>query len=243
MLSGAKIENRTTPFYTTFIQKLVLLEAGLKGRGRYDISGLEEAKFEPGSTGGVLKNLLSIKRKREMDRIEAREHLRALEELVEIYDEKHKFTASDVCQIHKIWLGSIYSWAGKYRLINLSKGNFPFAPAREIPRLMNEFEEGPLREHTPCHFGSEGKTAEVLAVVHTELMLIHPFREGNGRVGRMLSVLMSLQAGLPPLDFRGILGKSRQEYFSAVQAGLSRNYRPMEEIFKSVIRKTLQTHA
>jgi len=108
---------------------------------------------------------------------------------------------------------------------------------------MNEFEEGPLREYTPCHFKSESRTAQALAVVHAELMLIHPFRDGNGRVGRMLSVLMSLQAGLPPLDFRGILGKSRQDYFSAVQAGLSRNYGPMEEIFKSVIRKTLQTHA
>ena len=85
----------------------------MKGQGRYDISGLEEAKFEPGSTGGVLKNLLSIKSKQEMDRIEAREHLRALEDLVEIYDEKHRFIASNVSQIHKIWLGSIYSWAGK----------------------------------------------------------------------------------------------------------------------------------
>ena len=34
---------------------------------RYDASGLIEAQFEPGSRGRVLKNLLGIKRKREMD--------------------------------------------------------------------------------------------------------------------------------------------------------------------------------
>lgn len=215
----------------------------MESQGRYDPRGLDEAEFEPGSNRRVLKNLLGIKHKREMNQIEAKEHLRAFEELVEIYNEKQRFMASDVCQMHKIWLGSIYSWAGKYRQVNLSKGKFPFAPVREIYRLMNEFEKGPLHEYTPCHFRSEDKTAEALAVVHTELMLIHPFREGNGRVGRMLSVLMSLQAGLPPLDFRGILGKRKQEYFIAVQAGLSRNYRPMEDIFKSVILKTLQTHA
>ncbi len=33
--------------------------------------------------------------------------------------------------------------------------------------------------------------------VHEELVLIHPFREGNGRVARLLSTLMAFQAGLP----------------------------------------------
>ena len=144
--------------------------------------------------------------------------------------------------MHRIWLGSIYSWAGRYRQVNLSKGKFPFAPAREIARLMDEFEKGPLREHTPCHPESGVKPARALAVVHAELMLIHPFREGNGRVGRMLAVLMALQAGLPPLDFGGILGRRKQEYFNAVQTALTRDYKPMENIFESVIRRTLQTH-
>ena len=82
---------------------------------------------------------------------------------------------------------------------------------------------------------------KALAVVHAEVVLIHPFREGNGRVARMLSVLMSLQAGLPPLDFSGIVGKRKIEYISAVQEGMSRNYAQMEKIFKSVIRRTLRT--
>jgi cell filamentation protein len=43
--------------------------------------------------------------------------------------------------------------------------------------------------------------AQSLATVHVEFVLIHPFREGNGRVGRLLAVLMGLQAGLPPLYF------------------------------------------
>ena len=37
---------------------------------RYDISGLVEAQFEPGSRRRVLKNLLGVKSKREMDRLE-----------------------------------------------------------------------------------------------------------------------------------------------------------------------------
>ncbi len=175
-----------------------------------------------------------------MDRVEAREQLRALEELVRIYDASHRFTAADVRRIHKVWLGLVYPWAGNYRQVNISKGDFPFAAAREIPRLMSELERDHLRKFTPCRFASPDEVARALAVVHVELMLIHPFREGNGRVGRLLSILMALQAGLPPLDFRGIKGRRRQEYFVAVRAGLERSYEPMERIFSGVIRRTLR---
>ncbi len=77
--------------------------------------------------------MLGIKQKREMDRVEAREQLRALEELTRIYDESQRFTAADVRRIHKVWLGPVYPWAGNYRQVNISKGEFPFATAREIP--------------------------------------------------------------------------------------------------------------
>lgn len=175
-----------------------------------------------------------------MDRVEAREQLRALEEQVRIYDASHRFTATDVRRIHKVWLGPVYPWAGNYRQVNISKDDFPFAAAREIPRLMSELERDHLRKFTPCRFASPDEVARALAVVHVELMLIHPFREGNGRVGRLLSILMALQAGLPPLDFRGIKGRRRQEYFVAVRAGLERSYEPMERIFGGVIRRTFR---
>ena len=214
----------------------------MKKGGHYDALGLIEAQFEPGSRGRVLKNLLGIKSKREMDQIEAQEQLRTLEELVRIYDQTHRFTAADVRKIHKMWLEPIYAWAGNYRQVNLSKGDFPFAAANQIPRLMIEFEKGPLREYTPCRFTEMSEIARAIAVVHTELLLIHPFREGNGRVTRLLAVLMALQAGLPPLDFGNIKGRKRQEYFRAVQAGLDRDYKPMEEVFSAVIRRTRRVH-
>jgi cell filamentation protein len=214
----------------------------MKPFSRYDTSALEEAQFEPGSRGRVLKNFLGVKSKREMDKVEAREQLRALDELVGIYGPKHRFTSADICKIHRIWLGSIYPWAGRYRRVNLSKGQFPFATAEHIPRLMEDFEKSSLYKYTPCNFKETRKTIRAISVVHTELILIHPFRDGNGRVGRLLSFLMALQAKLPPLDFTEIKGKKKQEYFEAVQAGMDRNYGPMEKIFREVIDRTPQGH-
>ena len=210
----------------------------IKTGRRYETTGLVEGQYQPRSRGRVLRNLLGITRKREMDRRELMEQLRAMTELVDRYDRDHRFTADDICEIHRIWLGPVYAWAGKYRQVNLVKGDFPFAAAGHIPRLMAEFEKTTLANYTPCRSGSIEAIIRALAVVHTELVIIHPFREGNGRVARMLASLMSLQAGLPALDFGSVRARKRQEYFAAVQAGAGRDYRPMERIFTSVIRRT-----
>jgi cell filamentation protein len=59
---------------------------------RYDVSFLEEAQFEPGSHGRVLKNTLGIKRKREMDTAETLALKDALHTFLNMYDEAHSFT-------------------------------------------------------------------------------------------------------------------------------------------------------
>jgi cell filamentation protein len=79
--------------------------------------------------------------------------------------------------------------------------------------------------------------------VHAELILIHPFREGNGRCARLLATLMGLQAGLPALDFGGIRGETKRRYISAVHAALDRDYRPMTGIFRGVVARTLRAKA
>ncbi len=65
---------------------------------------------------------------------------------------------------------------------------------------MAELEHKQLRKYTPCLFESRDKLIQALAEVHVELMLVHPFREGDGRLRRLLATLMALQAGLPVLD-------------------------------------------
>jgi len=211
-----------------------------KRTGRYDTTGLLENTYEPGSRNRVLKNLLGIKRKREMDEAEAGALSRALEAVLDLYDRDHRFTSADICRIHQLWLGGIYEWAGRYRQVDISKGNLRFTPSRFIGPQMEEFEREILRRYTPCTFASQEEVVTALAVVHAELVRIHPFREGNGRVARLLAILMALQAGLPILDFSAIRGKRRDEYFAAVRAGWGHDYAPMERMFSGVISRTLR---
>jgi cell filamentation protein len=202
---------------------------------RYDIDHLVEAQFEPGSHGRVLKNLLGIRGKRQMDALEALRLESATDWAIRHVAADRRFTAADICQWHKQWLGEVYAWAGEYRQVNISKGSFVFAMAAQVPRLMQELERDVLARYTPCTFDNPDELVEAVAITHCELVLIHPFREGNGRVSRLLSTLMALQAGLPLLDFSSIKGKQRETYFAAVQAGMKRDYAPMAQVFRKVV--------
>lgn len=205
---------------------------------RYDASG-DQAEFEPGSNEQVLKNRPGIKSRKAMDDAEAAALGRTVDALVRTFEQEHRFTATDICGFHKAWLGEIYEWAGQYRQVNVSKDDFPFAAAAQIPALMEEFERNLLRRYTPCRFRERAEVVRALAETHVELVLIHPFREGNGRLARVLATLMALQAGLPLLDFSLVAEEQKKKYFAAVQAGLDKNYKPMETIFAAIIERSL----
>jgi cell filamentation protein, protein adenylyltransferase len=211
----------------------------LAASDRYATQG-PQSEFEPGSRGRVLQNRLGIRSVREMARRESEALLAATQRMIDETGPEQRFTASDICRIHKLWLGEIYDWAGQYRGVNVTKGNFMFAAANQVPRLMRELENGVLREFTPCRFATiEGQT-RALALVHAELILIHPFREGNGRCARLLAMLMGLQAGLPALDFSGIRGHEKRRYIAAVQTAVGHDYRAMTAVFHGIVRRTLK---
>lgn len=208
---------------------------------RYDVSDLPEAQYEPGSDGQVLRNRLGLTSKEDMDAAEASALERTMDVLVRTYDDTHRVTAADLCDWHRLWLGDIYEWAGQYRRVNVSKDGFPFAAAAQVPALMNQFEREVLARSTPCSFSNLRKVVRALAETHVELVLIHPFREGNGRLARILSTLMALQAGLPLLYFRSIAGEGKVAYITAIQAGLDQDYVPMERLFEQIIEESGQS--
>ena len=157
---------------------------------RYSAQG-KEVEFEPGSRGRVLRNLLGVRSVREIQRYESEALLAVTQHMIDVTSEDQKFTADDIRQMHHTWLGKIYPWAGEFRQVNISKGSFHFASALQVPKLMHEFEKDTLARLTPCRATTINEQAHALAEVHVELVLIHQFREGNGRCARLLSILMA----------------------------------------------------
>jgi len=130
-----------------------------------------------------------------MDRVEAGALAKATDVLIREYDQEHQFCAADICHFHKTWIGDVYEWAGKYRKVNITKNDFPFAMAAQIPKLMEQFEQNQLSWYTPCVFKNREEVVKA------------------------------------------------QEYITAAQTGLDRNYQHMETLFSEIIEKSISASA
>lgn len=196
-------------------------------RDRYD-AGMH-GDFEPGSEDRVLCNKLRVTDPDEMDEIE----LRLLQQLYEVVLIEalpdRRLSVADLKTWHRRWLGNVYAWAGEARSVNLSKASFPFAAAAQVPRLLAAFERDCLVRFTPCHDLRDSGLAEAIATTHVEFILIHPFREGNGRISRLLADVMAVQARGRPLDYTA-WDMDKQAYFAAIQAGMTGDYAPMRNL-------------
>lgn len=209
---------------------------------RYHTSTGQEAEYEPGSRGRVLKNKLGIRSKIAMDQAEA--------EALAIVQSRYftedmitldtMFTADLIKQMHKEWLGKIYEWAGSYRTVDVAKGDFTFPPAYLISDNMREFEKNILSKFTPCRPDESNRVCEAVARVHAELLLIHPFREGNGRLARWLANIMFAQSGLtiPDYGFTGRDAKLRQnKYLDAVIKAYYRDYSDLVRFLEEALER------
>ena len=184
-----------------------------------------EGEFQPGSDGQVLRNKLTVTDPSEMDEAELA-LLHKLYEAVLLDDfPDRRLDVADLKTWHRRWLGNVYDWAGQERSVNRAKGGFHFAAAAQVPRLLAAFERDCLARFTPCRL-ENAAAIEAIAVAHVEFILIHPFREGNGRLSRLLADVMATQAGHGPLDYSTWdAGKAR--YIAAIHAGLAGDYAPM----------------
>ena len=202
---------------------------------KYDTTDNVEAQFEPGSNDRVLSNKLGITDARDMDDVELDLLKRLYDAVLGAVEADQRLTAADIREWHRRWLGNVYVWAGQYRTLNMSKGDFTFAASGQVPKLMDNLDKKILPVHTPCAGMSEDQLTEAIAIVHVELILIHPFREGNGRLSRLVANVMALQAGRSQLDYTS-WDEQKADYFAAIRAGLG-DYEPMKGLVRRALRE------
>ncbi len=193
---------------------------------RYHVPGTQGA-FQPGSGERVLANKLGITEPEDMDELELELPTQLYEDVLIRNLPDRQLAVVDLKTWHRRWLGNVYDWAGQERSVNMSKGGFMFAATPQIPRLLAAFERNCLARWTPCHDMETEALVEAIAMTHVELILLHPLREGNGRLSRLLADVMAVQSGRDPLDYSA-WEANKTDYIDAIQQGLLGNYAPME---------------
>ena len=195
---------------------------------RYAVHGTQ-GEFQPGSNDLVLTNKLDIQSVEDMDDLELELLQRLYEEVLVKHLPNRVLTVEDLKTWHRRWLGNVFEWAGQERSVNMGKDGFMFAASAQIPRLLADFERSCLARWTPCHDMGTNALVEAIAITHVEFILIHPFREGNGRLSRLLTDVMAVQSGRRPLDY-STWNADRKAYYQAIHQGMQMEYAPMKRL-------------
>lgn len=193
---------------------------------RYAVHGTQ-GEFQPGSNDLVLANKLGIQSVEDMNDLELELLQRLYEEVLVKHLPNRVLTVEDLKTWHRRWLGNVFEWAGQERSVNMGKDGFMFAASAQIPRLLADFERSCLARWTPCHDMETDALVDAIAITHVEFILIHPFREGNGRLSRLLADVMAVQSGRLPLDY-STWNTDRPAYYQAIHQGLQMEYAPMK---------------
>ena len=151
----------------------------------------------------MLKNKLNITNQAELNREEERISKLCARELFDSghLDNIEVGTFQGLSEIHKIILGDIYDFAGQVRDVNISKGNFRFAPVMYLAQSLDYISKMPHN------------TFDEIIEKYVEMNIAHPFREGNGRAGRIWLDIMLKSALGKVVDWNGV---DKQKYMDAM---------------------------
>ena len=134
----------------------------------------------------ALENKFGIKNSAELARKEERISKKRAVELFEngMLENLEAGKFQTLCEIHKYLFDDIYDFAGKIRTVNISKGNFRFAPLMYLETAIKNVDKMPQN------------TFDEIVEKYVEMNIAHPFREGNGRSMRIwLDMMVKKQIG------------------------------------------------
>ncbi len=137
---------------------------------------------------------------------------------IKVYEKIHDinpYTQQDLLKYHQLLMSSLVSDAGSYRkgqvgVFDDEKAIFMAPPADRVPSLMNQLYDY-LNHYDENIFIKS-------CVFHYEFEFIHPFSDGNGRIGRLFQtcLLAKEEELFYYLPVESIIKKKQQSYYDAI---------------------------
>lgn len=112
-------------------------------------------------------------------------------------------TPDNLLEVHRLLLVNLNPQiAGKLRSVNVEVGGRTCPPFDRVPRLLTQWFMN--------HYNAADD--EKIIRAHVAFEKIHPFEDGNGRVGRIILNWQRVKSGLPLLVIHE--GEEQREYYS-----------------------------
>lgn len=154
---------------------------------------------------------------------------RCLDELLEAAPQDIQLTPETLRAFHRRIAGSLFpDWAGTWRTTEVQVGSHCPPPPHDVPMQIRNFCLD-LQERLR-HVDDASSIAALLAWADWRFQWIHPFKDFNGRVGRVLLVALTYLLGLPPVDPASST-LDRQAYFHALRQADAGDLRPLSDLW------------
>ncbi|GAB2618451.1 Fic/DOC family protein [Belliella aquatica] len=142
---------------------------------------------------GILKNIPGITDPEVLLFVESGAVTKRLQEL---YNNPIKIKGiENLFDIHKHLFQDIYIWAGKKRVVEISKDGKQFFPTIHFDNA-SSYINSLIADYKKIRKNRRKELAEKLAEILDNVNYFHPFREGNGRAQREFLRLLALEKGL-----------------------------------------------
>ena len=174
----------------------------------YNSNKIEGSTLSEDETADIIFNNKSIPNKSIIEQLEVKNHQAALQYLFQHLKNSKKINKELILKLHSILMNGIREDADMYRNhgVRIVGSNVPTANFLKVPVLMKDIVE---------KINKKGKDSfEHVSQIHASFEQIHPFSDGNGRVGRMILTAMLLKSNFAPAVIKQ---EEKQIYYACLR--------------------------
>lgn len=187
----------------------------------YNSNSIEGSTLTKEETADIIFENLTLPNKDLKEHLEAKNHQLVLKYLFNNINYEFKISEEFILKLHEILMRGILEDAGKYRnhAVRILGTNVPTANFLKIPVLMKELVKDINKKRKD--------NIKHVSQIHSRFEKIHPFSDGNGRIGRILIHAMLLRKKLAPAVIKQRKKRSYYRYLKVSQ--LKNEHKNLEE--------------
>lgn len=171
----------------------------------YNSNSIEGNTLSEQETFAVLFDNIALPNKSLIEQLEAKNHQTALQYLFDYILQNGSINEAFILKLHGILMNGVRSDAGLYRnhAVRITGVNLPTANHVKVPELVDKVMSEAMER--------KNDFIAVSAETDARFEQIHPFSDGNGRVGRLLINAMLLKANFAP----AIIKQTQKQFYYA----------------------------
>jgi Alw26I/Eco31I/Esp3I family type II restriction m6 adenine DNA methyltransferase len=166
---------------------------------------------------------------------------KSIEAVITLTPDEIHFTPEWICKLHDDIAGSLFpEWAGRFRDVNVVVGTHTPPPYFEVPIHVRQYCDDLAARLSFAAKEQKIETfAETLAFADWRFQWIHPFRDFNGRAGRILLSAVLFKLKLPPAETAEVEPEEKEKYLSSLRAADNGDLSMLSEIWLGKLSKAM----